>query len=121
MFDFIIQFLYKKLVSYLDKCYIEKYFFIRNFLIFNRSCRHFFYRFVDESIKLLGPDTEFDITLRDQRITVTVYIDCRVKNRCELAKQLRDNVDGYYCYGRWLLKMSVKHFPFLVDIDFMDR
>jgi len=115
MLDFIIQFFYKKIVSYLGKCYIEKYFFIRNFLIFNRSCRHFFYRIIDKSINLLGPDTKFAITLRDQNITVIIYIDARLKNKCELAKQLRYKIDGYYCYGR------PRGYYFFVDIDFMDR
>lgn len=69
MFDFIIQFLYKKLVS-------------ANVILKNISSSETFWSLID----LVGL---FQITLHNQNITVIVYIDARLKNRCELAKDIK--------------------------------
>jgi len=129
MLDFIIEkILFKKLVSYLAKCDLYKstesindFFledvpmsFFRNFLIFNKHCRLFFYKFVDESIKLLGPDTKFQIMKSQMRIYAKVFIDSRAKNKRELLMKLKYNLDDmYFHYAR-------DHY-FIINIDFLDR
>lgn len=129
MFDFIIEkVLFRKLTYYLAKCqlykstdHIDDFFledvpmsFFRNFLIFNRSCRLFFYKFVDESIKLLGPNTKFQIMKSQMRITAKVFIDSRARNKRELLMKLKYNLDDmYFHYAR-------DHY-FVINIDFLDR
>ena len=130
MISYIIEkILYRKLISYLGKCdlltykkdHIEDFFledvplsFFRNFLIFNKHCRRFFYKFVDESIKLLGPDTKFQIMKSQMRIYAKVFIDSRAKNKRELLMKLKYNLDDmYFHYAR-------DHY-FIINIDFLDR
>ncbi len=130
MISYIIEkILYRKLISYLGKCdlltykkdHIEDFFledvplsFFRNFLIFNKHCRRFFYKFVDESIKLLGPDTKFQIMKSQMRITAKVFIDNRARNKRELLMKLKYNLDDmYFHYGH-------DHY-FVINIDFADR
>lgn len=119
MINFIIEkILFKKLISYLSKCdlYLEDVpmSFFRNFLIFNKRCRHFFYKFVDKSIKLLGPNTKFQIMKSQMRITAKVFIDSRSKNKRELLMKLKYNLDDmYFHYGH-------DHY-FIINIDFLDR
>jgi hypothetical protein len=39
----------------------------------------FFHKFVDQSIKLLGPNTKFQIMKSQMRITVKVFIDSKAR------------------------------------------
>ncbi len=103
-------------MRYLARCDIHRYNDILNFFIGNRQCRKFFYNFVDESIKLLGPDTKFKIVKNhDEIIIAIVFIDDNAQNRHNLFHATLENIKFYYCYTEaW-------HHPFRVDVKFWNR
>ena len=115
MINFLIRLFYKKLLRYLARCNIQRYNDILNFFISNRRCRKFFYNFIDESIKILGPDTKFKITKGDAEIIATCFIDNRANDKYELFKKVMKNIKFYYCYtNQW-------GHAFIVDVKFLDR
>jgi len=115
MINFLIRLFYKKLLRYLARCNIQRYNDILNFFISNRKCRKFFYNFIDESIKILGPDTKFKITKGDAEIIATCFIDNRANDKYELFKKVMKNIKFYYCYtDQW-------GHAFIVDVKFLDR
>ena len=74
----------------------------------------FFHKFVDESIKLLGPNTKFQIMKSQMRITAKVFIDSNARNKRELLMKLKYNLDDMY------FRCGHDHY-FVITIDFLDR
>lgn len=74
-----LNFVYKKLISRLAHCRIYHKKEILKFFIANRKCRLLFYSFFDKSIKVLGPNTKFQIMKSQMRITAKVFIDSRAR------------------------------------------
>ncbi len=118
MINFLIKLFYHKLLRYLAKCEIHHYNDILNFFIgiFQRkNSLDFFHNFVDESIKLLGPDTKFKITKHKTEIIAIVFIDDNAQNRHNLFHATLQNIEFYYCHTE-----AWRH-PFRVDVQFWNR
>lgn len=109
-------------MRYLARCDIHRYNDILNFFIGNRQCRKFFYNFVDESIKLLGPDTRIKIKKTNDDIYMITYIDHRLENKYDLKLKVNHYSDPYYAPGKPVFIKYRWSFPnFFVRVDFLDR